>query len=147
MFNNQLEAKFLLDFIIVQNSECFATRHFTLWLCIAIRRMSGYSIRPDYSTMRLGFSKLLGTLSCGKICIYLLRIHYKKYQIRTYLMMIMQFFSEFLYKGICCRYSLNCINKSMQPASVAQLDAPSDWRPGGRGFYPLPRSATCFRGD
>ena len=21
-----------------------------------------------------------------------------------------------------------------QPASVAQLDAPSDWRPGGRGF-------------
>ena len=23
-----------------------------------------------------------------------------------------------------------------RPASVAQLDAPSDWRPGGRGFYP-----------
>ena len=22
------------------------------------------------------------------------------------------------------------------PASVAQLDAPSDWRPGGRGFGP-----------
>ena len=22
------------------------------------------------------------------------------------------------------------------PASVAQLDAPSDWRPGGRGFNP-----------
>ena len=22
------------------------------------------------------------------------------------------------------------------PASVAQLDAPSDWRPGGRGFHP-----------
>ena len=22
------------------------------------------------------------------------------------------------------------------PASVAQLDAPSDWRPGGRRFYP-----------
>ena len=22
------------------------------------------------------------------------------------------------------------------PASVAQLDAPSDWRSGGRGFYP-----------
>ena len=33
------------------------------------------------------------------------------------------------------------------PASVAQLDAPSDWRPGGRGFNPLPRSATFFRGD
>ena len=24
----------------------------------------------------------------------------------------------------------------MIPASVAQLDAPSDWRPGGRGFNP-----------
>ena len=23
-----------------------------------------------------------------------------------------------------------------QPALVAQLDAPSDWRPGGRGFNP-----------
>ena len=23
-----------------------------------------------------------------------------------------------------------------EPASVAQLDAPSDWRPGGRGFNP-----------
>ena len=26
--------------------------------------------------------------------------------------------------------------QSRQPASVAQLDAPSDWRPGGRGFNP-----------
>ena len=25
---------------------------------------------------------------------------------------------------------------SPMPASVAQLDAPSDWRPGGRGFNP-----------
>ena len=25
----------------------------------------------------------------------------------------------------------------MLPASVAQLDAPSDWRPGGHGFNPL----------
>ena len=25
---------------------------------------------------------------------------------------------------------------SCKPASVAQLDAPSDWRPGGRGFNP-----------
>ena len=24
----------------------------------------------------------------------------------------------------------------VEPASVAQLDAPSDWRPGGRGFNP-----------
>ena len=31
------------------------------------------------------------------------------------------------------------ISKFLQlhlPASVAQLDAPSDWRPGGRGFNP-----------
>ena len=35
----------------------------------------------------------------------------------------------------------------LQPASVAQLDAPSYWRPGGRGFNPPPRSATFFRGD
>ena len=26
--------------------------------------------------------------------------------------------------------------KYWEPASVAQLDAPSDWRPGGRGFNP-----------
>ena len=26
--------------------------------------------------------------------------------------------------------------KVLKPASVAQLDAPSDWRPGGRGFNP-----------
>ena len=26
--------------------------------------------------------------------------------------------------------------QSLEPASVAQLDAPSDWRPGGRGFNP-----------
>ena len=35
----------------------------------------------------------------------LLRIHYKKDQKKTYLMMIMRFFSDFLYKGICCGYS------------------------------------------
>ena len=55
--------------------------------------------------MRVGFSESLGTLSCGKVCIYLLRIHCKKDQKRTYLMMIMGFFSDFLYKGICCGYS------------------------------------------
>ena len=35
--------------------------------------------------------------------------------------------------------SLVCIGLSQylgSPASVAQLDAPSDWRPGGRGFNP-----------
>ena len=28
------------------------------------------------------------------------------------------------------------VTKTAEPASVAQLDAPSDWRPGGRGFKP-----------
>ena len=28
------------------------------------------------------------------------------------------------------------IRKNYMPVSVAQLDAPSDWRPGGRGFNP-----------
>ena len=31
--------------------------------------------------------------------------------------------------------SQKCIDY-IEPASVAQLDAPSDWRPGGRGFNP-----------
>ena len=39
---------------------------------------------------------------------------------------------------ICCisdRYFKGVV-LSVGPASVAQLDAPSDWRPGGRGFNP-----------
>ena len=31
---------------------------------------------------------------------------------------------------------LTYLEKKVKPASVAQLDAPSDWRPGGRGFNP-----------
>ena len=53
---------------------------------------------------------------------------------------------HFSAKNIDCGYSLelprpggsNEYPQSMPkvPASVAQLDAPSDWRPGGRGFNP-----------
>ena len=32
-----------------------------------------------------------------------------------------------------------CVLPLVMPASVAQLDAPSDWRPGGRGFNPRGR--------
>ena len=71
----------------------------------AVKNIISYRIRPNYRTVRSGFSKLLRTLICGKICIYLLRIHYKKDQKRTYLMMTMPFSSDFLYKGICCGYS------------------------------------------
>ena len=31
---------------------------------------------------------------------------------------------------------MNAVYDLLVPASVAQLDAPSDWRPGGRGFNP-----------
>ena len=78
--------------------------------------------------MCLGFSKLLGTLSCGKICIYLLRIHYKKDQKKTYLMMIMWFFLIFLYKGICCGYSfelhwqVNAIQMSTHNICLYKVD-------------------------
>ena len=75
---------------------------------------SNYRIRPNYHTVRLGFSKLLGPLSGGKICIYLLRIHYEKDQKRTYLMMIIQFFLTFFIKAYVVGARLNCIDKSMQ---------------------------------
>ena len=75
---------------------------------------SKYRIRPNYRTVRSGFSKLLRTLICGIICIYLLRIHYKKDQKGTYLMMTMPFFLIFLIKAYVVGTHLNCIDKSMQ---------------------------------
>ena len=41
------------------------------------------------------------------------------------------FFSYLLNVCTCTR-----VHTHMLPASVVQLDAPSDWRPGGRGFNP-----------
>ena len=35
-----------------------------------------------------------------------------------------------------CITCIIILTKMCVPASVAQLDAPSDWRPGGRGFNP-----------
>ena len=62
-----------------------------------------------------------------------------------------------LYAYVTATYAYECHMSKfthVQRASVAQLDAPSDWRPGGRGFKPHPpppppppRSATFFRGD
>ena len=34
------------------------------------------------------------------------------------------------------RYNIDMSQSTDKPASVAQWDAPSDWRPGGRGFNP-----------
>ena len=73
-----------------------------------------YRILSNYRTVRLGFSKVLGTLICGKICIYLLRIHYKK--VRKWLIWwwFCDFFSDFLYiKTYVVGTHLNCIDKSM----------------------------------
>ena len=42
-------------------------------------------------------------------------------------------------KSLCrvtCPWHINPSHRIYEPASVAQLDAPSDWRPGGRGFNP-----------
>ena len=83
----------------------------SLHFCIHIWE---YHIRPNYRTVRLVFSKLLGTLICGKICIYLLRIHYKKIRKRTYLMMIMWLFLIFFIKAYVVGTHLNCIDNSMQ---------------------------------
>ena len=38
--------------------------------------------------------------------------------------------------SLLCRVETDNALKCFCPASVAQLDAPSDWRPGGRGFNP-----------
>ena len=40
------------------------------------------------------------------------------------------------YPRIIIKYSSLTITLGTVPASVAQLDAPSDWRQGGRGFNP-----------
>ena len=37
---------------------------------------------------------------------------------------------------ICLSYYSHALNLRNIQASVAQLDAPSDWRPGGQGFNP-----------
>ena len=78
------------------------------------RFSENYCIRPNYRTVHLGFSNLQDTLICGQICIYLLRVHYKKDQKRTYIMMTMRFFLTFFTKAYVVGTHLNCIDLSMQ---------------------------------
>ena len=62
--------------------------------------------------MRLSFSNLLGTLICGKICIYLLRIHNKKDQ-KKYLFdddYVIFFLLIFFIKAYVVGTHLNCID-------------------------------------
>ena len=46
------------------------------------------------------------------------------------LALVVLVFIMYVFNGRAEHYCL------IMPASVAQLDAPSDWRPGGRGFNP-----------
>ena len=86
-------------------SDCFDHNFFTFIYHKFKVPFSTYHIQPNYCTVRLGFSKLLGTLICGKICIYLLRIHYKKDQKKDLFDDDYAIVSDFLYKGICCGHS------------------------------------------
>ena len=83
-----------------------------------------YRIRPNYRTVRLGFSNLQDTLICGQICIYLLRIHYKKDQKRTYLMMTMRFFLTFFKKAYVVGTHLNCLWVLIRSACRYSLEVP-----------------------
>ena len=73
-----------------------------------------YRIRPNYRTVRFGFSKLLGTLICGKICIYLLRIHYEKDQKKDLFDDDYVIVFDYFIKAYVVGTHLNCIDKSMQ---------------------------------
>ena len=78
--------------------------------------ISIYHIQPNYRTVRLGISKLLGTLICGKICIYLPRIHYKKRSEKDVFdddyAGFFVFFLIFFITAYVVGTHLNCIDKS-----------------------------------
>ena len=71
-----------------------------------IKKKKKLTVFDLITTVRLGFSNLLGTLIRGKN-MYLLRIHYKNDQIRTLIFNddYALLFSDFLCKCICCGYS------------------------------------------
>ena len=50
--------------------------------------------------------------------------------------LIITYIISYLYMFLPLPQGSWCGNTVNVPASVAQLDAPSDWRPGGRGFNP-----------
>ena len=75
-----------------------------------------YRIRPNYHSLHLGFSKLLGKLVVKYVSTYtkgtLKKKKKKRDQKKICLMMLMRFFSYFLYKSICWGTHLNYIDKS-----------------------------------
>ena len=85
---------------------------YSFWIFNSVQYM--YHIWPNYRTVCLGFPKLLGTLICGKVGTYLLRIHYNK-KIRKGLIWwwFCNFFLIFFIKAYLVGTHLNCIYKSM----------------------------------
>ena len=72
---------------------------------------------------------------CGKLLPLKRRFHDSHIVCRTNFF----FVSSVGIKWVVCNRYKNEISEEEEqplPASVAQLDAPSDWRPGGRGFNP-----------
>ena len=76
---------------------------------------STYRIRSNYRTVRLGFfSKLLGKIY-GKICIYLLGIHFSKRSVNDFFNDFFAIcFLIFFIKAYVVGTHLNCIDKWMQ---------------------------------
>ena len=74
-----------------------------------------YGIQPNYRPVCLGFSKFLGTLSCVKICINLLRVHNKKRSEKDLFNDDNAIFFNFYFiKEYVVGTHLNWIDKSMQ---------------------------------
>ena len=96
---------------------CASTQSCQSPCCLLMEQLDAvnYRIRPNYSTVRLGFSKLLGTLRCDKICIYT----YYGYTIKRSEKAVFDddyaiFFLIFFIKAHVVGTHLNCIDKSMQ---------------------------------
>ena len=79
-----------------------------------------YCIQPNFHTVCLGFSKILGKLVVKYVPTYT-KGTLKKKMLKTHQIMLMRcllvflfFFSDFLYKSTRCGYHLNCMDLSMQ---------------------------------
>ena len=82
--------------------------------------MKTYRIRPNYRTMHLGLSKLLGKLVVKYVTTYT-KGTLKNDQEKLNLMMHIWFFSDFLYKSICCGYSFELHQQVMFEVDTIQM--------------------------
>ena len=93
----------------------FASLHFivALFYKIAEKQYSMYRIQPDYRTVGLEFSKLLGKLVVK--CDYILKITLKQISAKALFGDVYGFFFLiFFIKTYVVGMHLNCIDKSMQ---------------------------------